>query len=51
MLLLFLVGCNENNEPKPVETVKVGVLFPLSGGSVSGGEDNKNGVLLAAEEG
>ncbi len=48
VLLPVLSGCG--NDKKKVETVKVGILFPLSGDMASGGEDNKNGAVLAAEE-
>jgi branched-chain amino acid transport system substrate-binding protein len=50
VVLLFPAGCTGNTKPKPAENVKVGVLFPLSGDLASTGADNKNGVVLAADE-
>jgi len=50
VLLLSPTGCNGKNGAKAVTTVKVGVLFPLSGDLASIGQDNQNGAILAAEE-
>jgi len=48
VLLLTLFGCD--NEHKTPGTIKIGVLFPLSGEMADGGGDNKRGVELATEE-
>jgi branched-chain amino acid transport system substrate-binding protein len=48
ILLLILSSCGEKNAP--VENVKVGVLFPMSGDLADKGRDSSNGVILAIEE-
>lgn len=49
--LALLAACGTPGQSKPsVEVVRVGVLYPLSGDLASTGQDNQNGVILAAEE-
>ncbi len=48
ILVLFATGCGKKDASQ--ETIKVGILFPLSGELASIGADNKNGVVLAVDE-
>ncbi|MFH0739716.1 MAG: penicillin-binding protein activator [bacterium] len=53
LIVIMLVGYsiwNANNKEKIPETVKIGVLAPLSGNSAFMGQDTQNGILLAAKE-
>jgi branched-chain amino acid transport system substrate-binding protein len=49
-LLILPVSCGGQKAKEKVSVVRVGVLFPLTGDLASIGKDNKNGVVLAAEE-
>lgn len=48
--LLMLTACGNQEKPESVDIVRVGVLYPISGDLASTGQDNQNGVILAAEE-
>ncbi len=51
VLMLSITACQDITSPaQPVDKVKIGVLFPLSGSLADTGKNNKNGVVLAAEE-
>lgn len=50
VLLLGAMGCQEEKASSTARVVKVGALFPLSGGLEDKGVDSANGVRLAVEE-
>lgn len=50
LFLPFLVGCSGGEDPEFPETVRIGVLFPLSGDLHDKGADSAKGVRLAIEE-
>ena len=45
-----LIGCGQTEVAKQPESVKIGVLFPLTGNLADKGKDSASGVSLAAEE-
>lgn len=50
VLLLMGSGCMDSGILNPPESIKIGVLYPLSGDSAGFGRDCVNGTLLAIEE-
>lgn len=48
--LLLVSSCTDKNQTKPIQNVKVGVLFPISGDLADKGKDSRNGVKMAIEE-
>jgi len=52
MVSLFplLAACAGQGKPAAAGVVKVGVVYPLSGDLADVGKENKNGVILAADE-
>jgi len=50
VLLLMGSGCMDSGIQNPPESIKIGVLYPLSGDSAGFGRDCVNGTLLAIEE-
>ncbi|NMB79110.1 MAG: ABC transporter substrate-binding protein [Methanomicrobiales archaeon] len=49
-LLLAAAGCTGTGQPPAPETIRVGILFPLTGDLSYNGKDCTNGALLAIEE-
>ncbi len=50
VLAIVLAACTSGEPAAEEKTVKVAMLFPLSGGQVTFGESSRDGVLLAIEE-
>jgi len=52
LLLLFwgAAACEGRRDSTPLKKVRIGALFPLSGGLADKGRDSANGVRLAVEE-
>ena len=50
VLAIVLAACSSGEPAAEEKTVKVALLFPLSGGQVTFGESSRDGVLLAIEE-
>lgn len=50
LLLGSVLGCNAGQQPKQQGTVKVGVLFPLTGDLADKGAEIKNAIMMAVDE-
>lgn len=48
LVIALMAGCNPN-QAATVQVVKIGVIYPLSGGSASTGQELKQAVELAAD--
>jgi branched-chain amino acid transport system substrate-binding protein len=49
-VLVIVAACGENEAKKPGRSVKIGILFPLTGDLADKGRDSINAVTMAVEE-